>query len=593
MLSYKKIVRINIVFLSFAFFIFSSYAHNGSHTDSLSTADKIQPGIKLTPKDSLQAINGLKSEIDKILASKNLKNTKFGIGIYSINNNKYYYNKNIEQLLTPASTTKLFTTFNALNLLGPDFQIKTSVYTDGKINDGVLHGNIYIVGRGDGLLSIPDLEELADDLANKGIKKIIGNIYADGTYFDTVTNRYIYSGDKDEVEPVQPITALSLNKNIATILIHTGNVSGKPVSVQVIPSSGAFRVVNNATVSSVKKVLLKTKIKSQLKSKSKQRLKIHQKNKSNKLNNKRIKKFRKRTAGIYSGQYCGQLYGDSRSKKHTGRRRSPSITIGSKLQADGSQEFFINGSLPPGKTYSYQYFIQNPVLVVAGAFKERLISGGIQIKGNIGKAALNNQDEKKKPVLLAEFSRPLTEILYTLDKNSDNYLAETVFKIAGAYNSNNSNVAKQSRERLFATLRNYGIICNDCIINDGCGLSRRNLVTPEAILSILIKSHKEKFGPQLDSALSVAGIDGTLIKRMTGTPAENNLRAKTGTLKNASALSGYINTLDGELLAFSFMFNGNYVNAYKFIENSIGEALSEFKYTKQTLPDNKTEKTKK
>jgi D-alanyl-D-alanine carboxypeptidase/D-alanyl-D-alanine-endopeptidase (penicillin-binding protein 4) len=597
MITIQKIIKFKIAYLNLAFiiFLFFAFAQTESYTDSSSkkSEDEKQPIIKITSRDSLQTINCLKTEIDKILNSKFLKKTKYGVAIYSINNEKYYYNKNIEQLLTPASTTKLFTTFNALNLLGPDFEIKTNVYTDGKISDGILQGNVYIVGRGDALLSIPDLEELADDLKAKGIKKIIGNIIADGTYFDTVSNRFIYSGDKDQVEPLQPITALCLNKNIATILIHSGNVAGKPVSVQIIPSSEAFRVINNATVENVKKEVPKTKIKSKKNINQKLKSTIKQKSKSKKPVKKQLIRHAKGTATIYFVQSNGQLYGDRATRKHRINRRKPSLTIGTKLQSDGIQTFIINGSLPQGKTYSYQYFIQNPVLVVAGAFKERLISGGIQVKGEIGKGSLNNQNDKSKPVLLAELRRHLTEIIYTLNKNSDNYLAETVFKIVGAFNGNNSNIASKSREKLFATLKNYGIICKDCIINDGCGLSRRNLVTPEAILSILNKAHKEKFGPQLDSALSIAGIDGTLTKRMTGTPAENNLRAKTGTLKNASALSGYVNTLDGELLAFSFMFNGNNVNSYKKIENSLGEILSKFSYSKQSQPNLKPEKSKK
>ena len=82
----------------------------------------------------------------------------------------------------------------------------------------------------------------------------------------------------------------------------------------------------------------------------------------------------------------------------------------------------------------------------------------------------------------------------------------------------------------------------------------------------------------MDTCLSIAGTDGTLRGRMTGTLAENNLHAKTGTHGNVSALAGVVKTLDGEPIAFSFIFNGSNVGVYKQIENQLGILISEFFY---------------
>jgi len=84
------------------------------------------------------------------------------------------------------------------------------------------------------------------------------------------------------------------------------------------------------------------------------------------------------------------------------------------------------------------------------------------------------------------------------------------------------------------------------------------------------------FYKNLDSSLSIAGIDGTLSKRMQNTLAMNNLRAKTGTLRNVSSLAGYVNTKNNDTLIFAFIFNGANVGAYKQIENKLGELLSTY-----------------
>ena len=199
---------------------------------------------------------------------------------------------------------------------------------------------------------------------------------------------------------------------------------------------------------------------------------------------------------------------------------------------------------------------------------------------------------KNKINQIAEVNRPLMDLIYLTNKNSDNYLAETIFKMTGAYAGNHLNNGKSSKEKLKNIFNKYNIPCTDCLINDGSGLSRRNVVTVDGILHLLIESKHLNFGNELDSSLSIAGIDGTLINRMKNSMAENNLRAKTGTLRNTSALSGFVQTQDDELLAFSFVFNGPSVGSYKQIENKLGELLANFKYSSIFEIEKKSEKKK-
>ena len=100
-------------------------------------------------------------------------------------------------------------------------------------------------------------------------------------------------------------------------------------------------------------------------------------------------------------------------------------------------------------------------------------------------------------------------------------------------------------------MRGWGIPDDAWQIIDGSGLSRRDTIAAEALVTILQRMHDVSGTSPWMTALPVAGRDGTLAGRMTGTPAEGNVRAKTGTMSNIRTLAGYVRTRDGENLAFA------------------------------------------
>jgi D-alanyl-D-alanine carboxypeptidase/D-alanyl-D-alanine-endopeptidase (penicillin-binding protein 4) len=148
-----------------------------------------------------------------------------------------------------------------------------------------------------------------------------------------------------------------------------------------------------------------------------------------------------------------------------------------------------------------------------------------------------------------------------------------------------TNNAYGTRQITDSILHKCGIDSSECVLNDGSGLSRRNLITIESLINILKVSYKSDFYNELKNSLSIASLDGTLKKRFKQTFAESNLHAKTGTLRNVSALAGYVTTRDGEELAFAFVFNGSNVGAYKMLENEIGILLSQFQFQEVQIND--------
>ncbi len=117
-------------------------------------------------------------------------------------------------------------------------------------------------------------------------------------------------------------------------------------------------------------------------------------------------------------------------------------------------------------------------------------------------------------------------------------------------------------------LRQAGVAESDLALNDGSGLSRNDMITANATVQLLTFMSKHKYFAQFRDALPIAGVDGTLRTRMRGTPAEGNLRAKTGTLSSVASMSGYVTTAAGEHLVFSMMLN-NYPDAGALRRDSI------------------------
>jgi D-alanyl-D-alanine carboxypeptidase/D-alanyl-D-alanine-endopeptidase (penicillin-binding protein 4) len=139
-------------------------------------------------------------------------------------------------------------------------------------------------------------------------------------------------------------------------------------------------------------------------------------------------------------------------------------------------------------------------------------------------------------------------------KESINLYGEAVLRLSAPPGGVPTNDA--ALDGLRARMRGWGIADDAWQIVDGSGLSRRNAVAPEVLVAVLQRMYDPAGASPWMTALPVAGRDGTLETRMRGTPAEGNVRAKTGTMTNIRTLAGYVRTRDGEALAFAIMATG-------------------------------------
>ena len=240
------------------------------------------------------------------------------------------------------------------------------------------------------------------------------------------------------------------------------------------------------------------------------------------------------------------------------------------------QTITVHGTLTAGHTVSYQYEMGNPALVTAGMVYDRLRLFGVKVTGQ----PRWGPTPETHHTVVAEHHRPLLEVLSTMLKHSDNRLAEYVFKMIGGSQKEGEGTARRSHTQITQRMAACNVDFGECRINDGSGLSRANLLSASALTGILEAAWRDKkVYRALYDAMSVAGVDGTLRHRMRGTRAQGNVHGKTGTLRNASALTGFVTTRDGEMFAFTVLCNGNRIGSYRTVQDRIATTLAEFSYS--------------
>ncbi len=252
----------------------------------------------------------------------------------------------------------------------------------------------------------------------------------------------------------------------------------------------------------------------------------------------------------------------------------PRLTI-KRLFKERMNTILVEGAMRPwDRPRSVRTTVWQPELYAATLLRESCERVGIGISGMVrfGAGPTNGR-------VLATHIQPIDSMIVNLNKISDNLSAEnslktlaaTVYGVPGSFSSGLS-VVHQTLAKLNIDTTAYRFV-------DGSGLSHYNLISAEAIIQLLQGMYASPgVFPLYYASLPIAGVDGTLARRMRGTPAEGNLRAKTGTIAGVSSLSGYVRTRDDELLAFSILMQ-NFItpsDRYRAIQDSLGSLMASF-----------------
>lgn len=183
----------------------------------------------------------LQEKIHSLIPEKISEQTVAAIDIFDLTENKPVFQLNEKLLLHPASANKIITTYAALKLLGDQYTFRTEIFLTGAVTDSSLNGDIYIRGGFDPDFSYEDMDVFISALKNRGIKFIIGNLYADISRKDSLYRGSGWMWDDDPSSDAPFLSALNVNENTVTVSFVKNKSSAEVI---LSPVSNYFKIEN-------------------------------------------------------------------------------------------------------------------------------------------------------------------------------------------------------------------------------------------------------------------------------------------------------------------------------------------------------------
>ena len=446
-------------------------------------------------------------------------------GIYVVDDRgRVLYQRNADRFSVPASNTKLVVTAAAAVLLPADYRVKTSLYLNGRLDGGVLYGDLILYGRGDPTWSarcysvdtlasgacdstFTAIDAIADSIRARGIRRITGKLVGDGSYFEPTLIHYGWNAWDLTWWYAAPVSGLGFHDNSVDFQIAPGSTVDAPPAISWAPDLGLITFENRA-----------------------------------------------RTVPAESSSTIGDNFFRSGA--------------GWSIRAEGA--------VPLGKKpWTENVALPDPNLYAARALAASLARQGVSVEGG---AASTTDSLAYRTVrccgtpLLEYAGRPLPDIIFPILNSSQNWFAEMLLKILGRESQGDGSWrAGLDVERRFL-IDSVRIDSTAFALEDGSGLAAGNLVTAHAFAQLLHYMHGHPKGGPFVAGLPHAGEPGSLLRRFGGTPLEGRVIAKTGSIDRVNSLSGYIEARSGRTITFSVQANGHAV-PYQQMLNQIDSVV--------------------
>ena len=507
----------------------------GGSTWAVPSPNETQTPVKESSQRA-ETVEGLRERIAAHIAQPRFAPAAWGVKVVSLDTGKTIFEHNAEKYFNPASNAKLYTAALALEHLGADYRIRTSLYSTARPNAaGTLKADLIIYGRGDPTMAarlnggdyLKGFDPLITQLVNAGVRHVEGDLVADESYFAGPPLGSGWEWDDLQAYYGAEASALTINDNSLDLFVKPADRAGLPCRVTTGPPTSFVTLMN-------------------------------------------------RTQTAPKGT-------------------EPRIVV---YRPVGENIIYVSGRFPIDRpNYYSSVAVHNPAGLFASLFKDALAGRGIVVTGRT--RVIDWKYREVTPVDLTKLielgsveSMPLGDIVRETLKPSQNLYAQLLLLQvganqvlgAGSHGLETEGAAGAGTEKIrvpgnpqpptpnpYLTteeigvesmndfLARVGVKKGDVLLEEGSGLSRRDVITPQATVALLNYMSRSRWAEVYRNALPVGGVDGTLQNRMKGTPGAGNVRAKTGSLRYVYTLSGYVTTAAGERLAFSVMLN-NYYN---------------------------------